>query len=313
MADSVITVEKISKKFDKNVIFEDCSASIDAGTVFGIVGLNGSGKTTFIRMLLGLLQPGSGRISVMGYDPWLHDPVYFKNLGVILDHDGFAGNMTIAENLSIFADAKGLGRAQMIAYVEEYWNDTFLCAEVKSGKKKVKYFSRGQKMQCAICRAFLSWPSVYFLDEPTVALDVDAIDHFYSLVHQARARGATVLISSHQLSAIEDLCDCVGMLHNRTISIVKSGADASRPAPWLIRCDGDVRFGEAIEAVCGFPAAYRDGAWHFPVAQAESAVPAIVRELASNGCCILEVTTDTDSLRDRIRNSRSCSSAGGNE
>jgi ABC-type multidrug transport system ATPase subunit len=200
-----------------------------------------------------------------------------------------------------------MNRLQVYAYVEEYWNSTFILDEIRSGRKKVKYLSRGQKMQCAICRAFLSWPTVYFLDEPTVALDVDAIDHFYSLVQQASKRGSTLLISSHQLSAIEDLCDSVGILQNKSVTIVKSGAEALLPKSWMIRCDGDQRFGTTIEGICGFPAVFRDNAWHFAVAEAETetVVPAIVTELVSSGCHILEVGAETDSLKDRIRNSRS--------
>jgi ABC-type multidrug transport system ATPase subunit len=307
MPEPVIQLENISKSFDKNVIFDNCSLSIPAGSVFGLVGLNGSGKTTFIRMLLGLLKPGRGNISVLGYNPWKHDPAYYKKLGVILDHDGFAGTMTIAENLGIFAEAKGMDERQVRAYIEEQWKNTFLYDEYFAAKKKVKYLSRGQKMQCAICRAFLSRPDVHFLDEPTVALDVDAIDHFYSLVTQARDRGATVLISSHQLSAIEDLCDSVGMLHGKNVTIVRSMGSAGGPVSWMVRCDGnaDARFGAIIESISGFPAVFRLGAWHFEVKGPETAVPEIVRRLASNGCNILEVGEETDSLKDRIRNSRS--------
>jgi ABC-type multidrug transport system ATPase subunit len=309
MPQTVINVENISKSFDKNVIFENCSLSIEAGTVFGLVGLNGSGKTTFIRLLLGLLKPERGGISVLGHDPWKHDPHYFKKLGVILDHDGFAGNMTIAENLRIFAEAKGLDTQQVRAYVEERWKNTFLYDEFFGAKKKVKYLSRGQKMQCAICRAFLPQPDVYFLDEPTVALDVDAIDHFYSLVTHARDRGVTVLISSHQLSAIEDLCDCVGMLHNRNVTIVASASPGSAggPVSWMVRCDrdADARFGKIIENICGFPAVFSDSAWHFKVTGPQTSVPEIVRQLASDGCRILEVGAEAESLKDRIRSSRS--------
>jgi ABC-2 type transport system ATP-binding protein len=306
MPDPVITVENISKSFDKNVIFESCSVSVVQGSVFGLVGLNGSGKTTFIRLLLGLLMPGRGRISVLGHDPWKHDPAYFKKIGVILDHDGFSGNLTVAENMLFFAEAKGMGKSQVAAYIEETWKDTFLHAEFYGGRKKVKYFSRGQKMQCAICRAFLSRPVLYFLDEPTVALDVDAIDHFYSLVKQARDSGATVLISSHQLSAIEDLCDTVGMLHNKNITIVKPGPGASDKQSWMIRCNGDAdaRFGRTIENVCGFSAVFRDGAWHFPVTDAEIQIPRIVAALVSDGCRVYEVMAEAGSLKDRIRNSR---------
>jgi ABC-2 type transport system ATP-binding protein len=304
MPNPVITVDSISKSFDKNVIFEKCSVSIDKGSVFGLVGLNGSGKTTFIRMLLGLLKPAKGSISVLGHEPWKHETEYFRNLGVILDHDGFTGNLGIAENLSLFADAKGMGKQQVRAYVEEYWKSTFLYEEYFFAKKRVKFLSRGQKMQCAICRAFLSWPAVYFLDEPTVALDVDAIDHFYSLVKQARDRGATVLISSHQLSAIEDLCDTVGMLRNRNVTIVKSPGSDGGTASWMVRCAGDERFGKIIERVCGFPAVFRDSAWHFEVREPATAIPEIVKLLVSDGCSIFGVGEHAGSLRDRIRGSR---------
>jgi ABC-type multidrug transport system ATPase subunit len=300
----VISVENISRSFDKNVIFEKCSVSIDKGSVFGLVGLNGSGKTTFIRMLLGLLRPAKGGISVLGHDPWKHETEYFKQLGVILDHDGFTGNLNVAENLSLFADAKGMGPRQVGAYVEEYWQSTFLYEEYFAAKKKVKFLSRGQKMQCAICRAFLSWPEVYFLDEPTVALDVDAIDHFYSLVKNARDRGATVLISSHQLAAIEDLCDTVGMLRNRNVTIVKSSGSAGGTASWMVICAGDGRFGKIIERVCGFPAVFRDSAWHFEVREPKIAIPEIVKQLVSDGCSIFGVGAHAGSLRDRIKDSR---------
>jgi len=305
MSETAIVVENIAKSFDKNVIFENCSVSIGRGTVFGLVGLNGSGKTTFIRMLLGLLKPSSGTISVLGFDPWHHDPAYFRRLGVILDHDGFAGNMTIAENLGVYAGAKGLTGQKVNDYVDQYWKDTFLYEEYFSPKKKVKYLSRGQKMQCAICRAFLAGPEALFLDEPTVALDVDAIDHFYSLVKQAQGRVGTVLISSHQLSAIEDLCDTVGMLHNKTVTIVKSPGHAGGAASWIVRCDADERFGKIIESHTGNPAVFRDNAWHFALVEPETGIPSIVAHLASDGCRILQVCPEADSLKDRIQGSRS--------
>jgi ABC-2 type transport system ATP-binding protein len=301
MTDNIIEVLKLKKSFDKHVVFERCSVTIEKGTVFGLVGLNGSGKTTFIRMLLGLLKPQEGAIRVMGTDPWQHKSSYYRQLGVILDNDGFAGNMNIAENLRIFSQAKGMAWTQVEEYIDGYWQNTFIHKEIRGGKKKVKYLSRGQKMQCGICRAFLSWPQVYFLDEPTVALDVDAIDHFYSLVKHASSRGGTVLISSHQLSAIEELCDAVGMLDNNNITILKSGTEASLPKSWFVRCAPNDKFGRAIEDICGFPSVYFDGAWHFPVVRPEHVVPKIVSALASLGCEIIEVRPEIDNLKDRIR------------
>jgi ABC-2 type transport system ATP-binding protein len=305
MPPSVISVENISKSFGKNVVFENCSVSVDVGSVFGLVGLNGSGKTTFIRMLLGLLKPDSGGLSVLGHDPWKHESGYFRRLGVILDHDGFTGNLTIAENLDLFAKAKGMAASAVASYVDEHWKNTFLHHEFFGGKKKVKFLSRGQKMQCAICRAFLAGPSVCFLDEPTVALDVDAVDHFYSLVEHARSRGATVLISSHQLSAIEDLCDTVGMLHNRCVTIVKAPGASGGAAVWTVACDNDERFGGIIANVTGLPAVFRDNAWHFEVKDPAALVPEIISRLVAGGCRIRGVCEAAGALKNKMRISRS--------
>ncbi len=301
MADTVITVDKLSKKFNDNIIFKDCSLTIEKGVVFGLVGLNGSGKTTFFRILLGLLKPQDGRVRVLGHDPWKHEPSYFKKLGVILDHDGFAGNLTVRDNLLVFGKAKGASQPDIEAYVDRFWKGTFLCDEFFSPKKKVKYFSRGQKMQCAICRAFLGSPPVLFLDEPTVALDVEAIDHFYSLVNHARAEGATVLISSHHIAAIEDLCDLVGLLRDKSIADLDLQTNDSSSQPWYIRCDGKEQSETVIQLHSKTPVEYYNNAWHFEVVNPQTAIPIIVSDLVSQGIKVLEVSTEKDSLKNKIR------------
>jgi ABC-2 type transport system ATP-binding protein len=301
MPDKIIEVKNLSKSFGKHTIFDGASVSIEAGSVFGLVGLNGSGKTTLIRLLLGLLRPGKGSICVLGFDPWQHKADYFRRLGVILDNDGFAGNMTVAQNLKIFSEAKRMTWGRVEEYVDEFWHDTFIAKEIRGGRKKVKLLSRGQKMQCGICRAFLSWPAVYFLDEPMVALDVDASEHFYRLVKHAQLQGSAILISSHQLTAIEDLCDAVGILHNRSITMLKSGAESAQPRPWFVRCASEEKFGRIIESICGFPPAYSDGSWHFSVLEPDAAVPKIVSGLAAAGCSITEVGPEMDNLKARMR------------
>jgi energy-coupling factor transporter ATP-binding protein EcfA2 len=152
-------------------------------------------------------------------------------------------------------------------------------------------------MQCGICRAFLPAPTVFFFDEPTVALDVDAIDQFYSLVKHARSRGATVIISSHQLPAIEELCDEVGMLHGHGISMLTPEAGRVHNAPWLVRCGGAEEYRLIIENVVGFPAGYLNGCWHFPVKDGDAAIPKIISALVGAGCEIAEVRPDTDAIK----------------
>jgi ABC-type multidrug transport system ATPase subunit len=311
MPKTVVDVRDLSKSFGKNAIFERCDLSLEEGSVFGLVGLNGTGKTTLIRLLLGLLKPDGGTVSVLGFDPWRHRPEYYRRLGVMLDHDGFAGNLTVAQNLRIFASAKGIGFPQVESYVEGFWKDTFIARELTEGRKKVKFLSRGQKVQCAMCRAFLSWPSVYFLDEPTVSLDVDAYDHFCMLVRHASSLGATVIISSHQLSAIEELCAGVGMLHDKNVTLLKSGDETGLPKQWLVRCDRNEEYGKAMEAICGFPALYEGGAWHIQFDGTKDPVPEIISRLVAMGCRISEVRPETDSIKERIRSRSQDSKSGG--
>ncbi len=301
MALPAVEISALYKSFGSRAVFENAGVRVETGSVFGLVGLNGSGKTTLIRILLGLLRPDKGAARVLGLNPWLHKPDFYRRIGVILEHDGFAPNLTVARNLRLFAGAKGIPWPRVERYVDEVWAGTFIHAEVRGGSAKVKHLSRGQKMQCAICRAFLGEPEAFFFDEPTVALDVDAIDHFYGLVRQAAARGVTVVISSHQLPAVEELCDRVGMLHDGKISILTSETGGTRSAPWLVRCQDKREFGAIIEQIVGFPADYADGAWRFSAPQAQRLVPRIVSALAGAGCEIQEVRPDADAIKNRMR------------
>ncbi len=296
MSDSVIQLQGIQKSFGANRVFHDISLDVGSQTVFGLVGLNGAGKTTLIRILLGLLRPDTGTCSVLGHDPWQHAPDYYRQLGVVLEHNGFWGNLTMRQNLSFFAEAKSLCGHMVKEYLDGHWAGQ----PVLEKKQKVKLFSRGEKMQCALCRAFLGWPRVYLFDEPAVALDVKAYDHFCALVRRAREKGATVLISSHQLDAIEDLCDRVGILENGTLS---SLGDAPQGAVrWLVRAEARQEYASIIEEMTGGRAEHRDGAWRFEIASGrKDIVPAIISRLVAAGCIVEEVREEKDSMRESIR------------
>jgi ABC-type multidrug transport system ATPase subunit len=230
MSETIIKADRVAKSFSHLTILENVCFEVNQGDRYGLVGLNGAGKTTLIRLLLGVLKPSRGTLSVLGIDPWFHDPAQLQRMGVVLEHDGFWGNLTFDQNMRIFAEAKGIARNQAMAYIDQYWSTTSLYRN----KKPVKLFSRGQRMLCAIARAFMGWPKVYFFDEPAVALDVGAYDHFRGLVKTATSQGATFFISSHQLEAIDDLCDRVGMLRNRCITELDLGAQNNGKEQWAL-------------------------------------------------------------------------------
>ena len=301
MAPATIRCENLLKQFGGHVVIEGCSFDITQGSIFGLVGLNGAGKTTLIRVLLGLLKPSGGAVSMLGHVPWDHPESLYQRTGVVLENDGFSGNMTIKDNLRIFAAAKGLTWESVEAYVGEFWADTFIHDEMFGPSKKVKYLSRGQRMQCSICRAFLGWPEVYLFDEPTVALDVAAYDHFCFMCRIARGLKGTMIISSHQLSAIEELCDYVGILDNKKLHMLDGGAQASGSGLWTIVMENVPGSKEIIESAAGSAASYYKGAWHVALQTPRTIVPDLVARLVRAGCGILEVRPEKRDLKDRIR------------
>ena len=304
MAENAIFIEKVSKRFGDRAVFEQCSYTIAKGSIFGLVGLNGSGKTTLIRLLSGLLKPDEGRISVLGLVPWDHEENFFSRLGIVLESDGFTGNMDCRDNLKLFAAAKGLSWAEVESSIHAFWKDTFIDREIRSPKKKVKFFSRGQRVQCGLCRAFLGWPDAYFFDEPTVALDVEAYDHFCGMVRFAKKRGSTILISSHQLSFIEELCDEVGVLDKKKLSrlaYVRDRSGAAQAQQWTLTAPGEGVYREIIEHQCGHTAVYSDNAWHFEVDWPETIIPEMVTLLCKAGCRIMEIRPEKQELKDKIR------------
>ena len=301
MAKRYIHINEISKSFGIRRILDGCSIEINAGSVFGLVGRNGSGKTTLIRIVLGLLKQDAGNVTVLDCIPWQHEESLYGRVGVVLENDGFSPNMTVRENLAFFAGAKNKTWPEVEAYLNEFWKETFIYDEVHHGRRTVKFLSRGQKMQCGICRAFLGRPDILVLDEPTVALDVDAYDHVCGLIRYARQRGAAVLISSHQLSAIEELCDVVGVLHNKHLQIVSMQASGSDGQEWIIVADNVPAYGTIIEQYTGTGPAYRDNAWHIIVSMPDTDVPELLRLLINAGCGIREVKPIPIPLKEHLR------------
>jgi len=301
MTQNVVSVEGLFKRFGNKTVIEECSFAIAQGTVFGLVGKNGVGKTTLIRLLLGLLKPDAGELSVLGFQPWQHAARLYRSLGVVLEHDGFSGNCTVAENLALFTAAKGLQWSDVFAYVKEHWADTFIGEQLAGKGKKVKFLSRGQRVQCGLCRAFLGWPSLFFFDEPTVALDVEAYEHFCAMTRKARDRGASMLISSHQLSTIQELCDEVGILDNKRVRPVHGGAADSAMPQWSLSADYSDEYNAIIEQCLGLPAPYEAGAWQLIVKTPKTMIPRLIGRLAAAGCLIYEVKREKRELKDIIK------------
>ena len=210
MANNYIDVSGLKRSFAKKDVLQDISFSLKPGEILGLVGLNGAGKTTLIRILLGLINRDNGSVKLFNKDPQKADGLLFSDIGVILENSGFYGNLTVSENLNFYAASRKLTTSVRDEFIEKF----VARMDIYKKDSKVKHFSRGEKMQCAIARAFMGFPKLLIFDEPTMGLDMNAYKLFRELVFTAQKKGSAVLISSHNLDAIEELCSDITILEN---------------------------------------------------------------------------------------------------
>ncbi|MBI4678244.1 MAG: ABC transporter ATP-binding protein [Elusimicrobia bacterium] len=185
----------------------DLDLEVRPGEVFGLLGLNGSGKTTTFKLALGLLKPTSGAVRVLGLPP--SEPRALAELGFLPELPYFPGFMTPAEILGFYGGLSGLPEAGLRDRVEAVLKLVGLSA---SSGRRMGEFSKGMVQRVGLAQAILHDPSLVILDEPVSGLDPLAIKDFRDLLQDLNGRGKTILISSHSISELEKLCHRVGIL-----------------------------------------------------------------------------------------------------
>ncbi|WP_333659816.1 ABC transporter ATP-binding protein [Meiothermus cerbereus] len=206
----VIETQGLTKRYGKVVAVDNLELRIEAGEVYGLLGPNGSGKTTTILMLLGLTEPSAGNVRVLGLDP-AREPLSLKRqVGYLPDSVGFYGEMTAWENLAYIARLNGLPKALIQRRIEQVLERMGL-AEV--AQRPVSAFSRGMRQRLGLAEVLLKEPKVVILDEPTLGLDPEAAQEFLQMIRGLKAEGITVLLSSHLLHQVQAICDRVGLFH----------------------------------------------------------------------------------------------------
>jgi ABC-2 type transport system ATP-binding protein len=214
---AVIMTRGLTKRYGRVVAVEDLNLEVAEGEVFGLLGPNGSGKTTTILMLLGLTEPTSGEARVLGLDP-MREPLKVKaKVGYLPDQVGFYGELTAWENLRYTTRLLGLPEAEAKARIEEVLRRMGLW-EVRD--RRVSAFSRGMRQRLGLAEVLLKRPKVAILDEPTLGLDPEAAREFLDLIKGLKAEGITVLLSSHLLHQVQEICDRVGLFHKGRLALL---------------------------------------------------------------------------------------------
>jgi len=210
----MIEAHQLTRRFGKRTAVEDLSFEARAGEVLGLLGPNGAGKTTTIRMLAGIIAPSSGTASVLGIDPARSPERVHERIGLLTEAPGFYERLSARRNLTYFAGfypGLQVGRA-----VDEQLR---LMGLGDRAGDKVGTFSKGMKQRLALARTLLHEPDVLFLDEPTAGLDPEAAKELRELILRLRSQGRSILLSTHNLSEAEALCDRIAVFHSRLVAL----------------------------------------------------------------------------------------------
>jgi ABC-2 type transport system ATP-binding protein len=202
----VIRTEGLSKRYRDTLALDRLDLAVGGGEVYGYLGPNGSGKTTTIRLLLGLHRPSGGRAELFGLDAWRDPVAAHRRVAYVAGEPFLWPALTGEETLEFLACVRG---GTDVAYrevlIERFQLDV---------SKRVRALSRGNRQKVQLVAAFATRAELLILDEPTSGLDPLMEVAFRETVHEAKERGQTVFLSSHILSEVEALCDRVGILRD---------------------------------------------------------------------------------------------------
>jgi ABC-2 type transport system ATP-binding protein len=210
MATLAIETHGLTRDFDTVRAVDDLTIEVEQGTVFGFLGPNGSGKTTTIRLLLGLIPPTSGSATVLGFDCATQGDEIRARTGALLEHPGLYERLTAEENLDFFARIWRLSPDERARRIKALLGHLGLW---ERRTERIVTWSRGMRQKLAIARALLHHPALVFLDEPTAGLDpVASAALRRDLNSLAKVEGVTVFLTTHNLSEAEKLCDRVAVI-----------------------------------------------------------------------------------------------------
>ncbi|MGH3703097.1 MAG: ABC transporter ATP-binding protein [Agromyces sp.] len=242
----VIDVTELTKRYDGRTVLDDITFSVDEGEIFGILGPNGTGKTTTVEIIEGLRTADSGSVRVLGLDPIADGKRLKEFIGVQLQHTDLPDNLKVWEALDLYASFYEDPRDWRELLVE--WGLSEL-RNVRFAK-----LSGGQKQRLIIALALVGNPRVAFLDELTTGLDPQARRATWELIKQIRATGVTVVLVSHFMDEVEELCDRVAVFNQGRIVAIDT------PAELINGVDAEhaMRFSSAAGVPDGILEAIRD-------------------------------------------------------
>ena len=198
----MIQLQNVTKRIKENTVLDNVSYTFKSGFVYGLYGQNGSGKTMLLRAISGLINLDSGSIFIDGEK--LHDKIEFPpETGIVIENMELLPECSAKRNLQMLAKIKNIADEKYIIFsLERVGLDP-------DSDKKVKKFSLGMKQRLNIAQAIFENQKIILLDEPTNALDEDAVQLIYKIIREEKSRGATIIVATHHKEDLKEVCDVI--------------------------------------------------------------------------------------------------------
>ena len=219
--DTVITTDKLTKRFGSFIAANELSFEVGKGEIFGFLGANGAGKTTAMRMLCGLLAPSSGKATIAGFDVYTQTEKIKRNIGYMSQKFSLYEDLTIYENIRFYAGIYGLSDDRIKEKSGLLVKQLHLEGQEKT---LVKALPLGWKQKLAFSIAIVHDPAIVFLDEPTGGVDPITRREFWGLIYEASERGITIFVTTHYMDEAE-YCNRVSVMVDGRIDALDTPAN----------------------------------------------------------------------------------------
>lgn len=290
----MIHVENLVRRYDDFAAVDDVSFRINRGEVVGLLGHNGAGKTTIMKMLTGFLEPSAGRITIDGLDIEADMAAIQKRIGYLPENCPVWPEMTVLDYLAYQAALHRVPEQDRSNAIARAIQRTALQGKADA---VIQTLSRGYRQRVGVAQAILHEPDIVILDEPTNGLDPTQIFHMRSLIREL-AKTATVILSTHILQEVQAVCERVLIMRRGRLVVDSPINELQKSGALLLTVDGDA--GAALADVEGVSAVTSergdDGLHHYRLKAAPNVAPLVAAAISKAGLPLHELRTEREDL-----------------
>jgi len=298
MFENILETKGLCKYYGDNLVVDNVDLHVKKGEIYGLLGRNGAGKTTIMKMIMGLVRVSSGEIYLFDKNIINNQKALYPRIGCLIESPGFYPNMTAYQNMHAFADLRGSVHEKSI---EDALNVVGLPID---GKKIFSEFSLGMKQRLGVAHAIMNDPEFLILDEPTNGLDPIGIAEMRDFIKRlSEEREITILLSSHQLNEIEQIADTVGIIRNGRLLEERNYREIIKSNTKYIQIEvSDVKSALVLLEQVVLPECLRiEGTNKIRIHNLQSTPGEINRFLNDNGIYVNEIYTNKMNLEDYFK------------